>query len=145
MRKVLRDISQSVVEVAGTVWASLIAVVLVLSWLFTGLASGFSERWFSTVNTIASLTTFLMVFFIQQAQNRESKAVQIKLNELIRVVEGARTDIVAIESGSDERLADLQNEFTALSEAELAENGNTENKGAESEDAENKGKTQSDQ
>lgn|GEM_PF-3530512 len=118
MRKMLRSISQRVVEAAGNVWVSFVAVLLVLTWLFTGLASGFSQSWFSIVNTIATLTTFLMVFFIQQAQNRESKAVQIKLNELIRAIEGARTNIVAIESDSDERLTDLQNEFTALSEAE---------------------------
>ena len=118
LRNLLRDVSQKIVEAAGNVWASFIAVMLVLTWLISGWVSGFSEDWCSMVNTVTALTTFLMVFFIQQAQNRESKAVQIKLNELIRAIEGARTDIVAIESSSDERLTDLQNEFTALSEAE---------------------------
>lgn len=111
MREFLRVLSQSVVEAVGTVWAALIAVCIVGGWLWYGWMHGYSQFWFLLLNSSCTVVTFLMVFFIQHAQNRESKAVQLKLNELIRAVEGARSGMMGIESAPDAHLKELQEEF----------------------------------
>jgi low affinity Fe/Cu permease len=88
---------------SGRPWAFALAAGFVAGWLITGPAFHFSDTWQLVMNTISSIVTFLMVFLIQNAQNRESSALQLKLDELIRVTQ-ARNKMIGIEQLSDEEL-----------------------------------------
>src|ERR671915_1066093 len=88
-----------------------LAVVLIAAWMITGPIFHFSDTWQLVINTATTIVTFLMVFVIQNTQNRESAAIQLKLDELIRGVKGARTEMVALETCTDEELAAFQKEF----------------------------------
>jgi low affinity Fe/Cu permease len=80
----------------------------------TGPLFGYSDTWQLVVNTATTIVTFLMVFLIQNTQNRDTRALHLKLDELIRGVQGARTAMVALENSTDEELADLPEEFERL-------------------------------
>lgn len=90
------------------------AFVLVLGWLASGPFFGFSDHWQLIINTGTTVITFLMVFLIQSAQNRDGRAIHLKLDELIRGVRGARTRLVNLEDCTDEELEHLQAEFQRL-------------------------------
>jgi low affinity Fe/Cu permease len=94
---------------SGRPWAFGIAGGFVAGWLVTGPLFHFSDTWQLVMNTISSIVTFLMVFLIQNAQNRESTALQLKLDELIRVTE-ARNKLVGIEHLSEAELKTLREE-----------------------------------
>ena len=100
--------------VMGSPWAFLAAIALVLLWAATGPAFGYSDTWQLVINTGTTILTFLMVFLIQNTQNRDAKAIHLKLDELIRAVEGARTKLVHLEDLSDDELGDLQDQFKRL-------------------------------
>ncbi len=92
-----------------------LAVGIILLWAATGPVFGFSDTWQLVINTGTTIVTFLMVFLIQNTQNRDARAIHLKLDELLRGVEGARTGLVDLEDFSDEELAGLQEEFQRLS------------------------------
>ena len=98
----------------GSPWAFVLAAALVVIWALTGPVSDYSESWELAINTITTVTTFLTVFLIQNAQNRDSKATQLKLDELLRGVSGARTGLVRLEHLTDEEIAHLEREFEQL-------------------------------
>jgi low affinity Fe/Cu permease len=98
----------------GSSWAFALAVLIVLAWAATGPAFHYSDTWQLIINTGTTVVTFLMVFLIQNTQNREARITQLKLDELIRAVAGARTSLVDMEHMSDEELTRLQAEFEAL-------------------------------
>jgi low affinity Fe/Cu permease len=100
----------------GAPWAFVVAVTVVVLWGFAGPASGYSDRWQLVINTGTTVVTFLMVFLIQNTQNREARVTQLKLDELIRAVKQARNQLVAMEEMSDEELERLQREFHHLHE-----------------------------
>jgi len=89
-------------------------VLLILIWLIAGPFFNYSDSWQLVVNTGTTVLTFLAVFLIQNTQNRDAKAIHLKLDELIKGVEGARTHLVDLENLSDDELDDLQKEFTRL-------------------------------
>lgn len=95
---------------SGRPWAFGIAGIFVIGWLLTGPIFHFSDTWQLVMNTISSVVTFLMVFLIQNAQNRESTALQLKLDELIRVTE-ARNKLVGIERLSEPELESMRDEI----------------------------------
>jgi low affinity Fe/Cu permease len=99
---------------AGSPAAIVGAFAVVLLWLLGGPLAGFSEAWQLLINTATTIVTFLMVFLIQNAQNRDTKALHLKLDELIRGVQGARTRLVSLEQCSDEELNQLEAEFQRL-------------------------------
>ena len=101
---------------SGRPWAFGLAAGFVLGWLITGPAFHFSDTWQLVMNTISSIITFLMVFLIQNAQNRESTALQVKLDELIRVTE-ARNKLVGIEHLSEPELESMRDEIEKQSDA----------------------------
>ena len=105
-------------ELMGTPWSFFIAVGVILAWALTGPVFGFSDSWQLVINTGTTIVTFLMVFLIQNTQNRDAKAMHLKLDELIRGVKGARTGLVDLESLSDEELRQLQREFEELRKRE---------------------------
>lgn len=98
----------------GSLPALIGSVVLVLGWALTGPLFGFSDTWQLFINTTTTVITFWMVFVIQNSANRQGKATQLKLDELIRVMAGARNEFVSLDHESDEVLADHEHEFEAL-------------------------------
>jgi low affinity Fe/Cu permease len=89
-------------------------VLLILLWLLAGPFFNYSDTWQLVVNTATTVITYLAVFLIQNTQNRDAKAIHLKLDELIKGVSGARTHLVDLENLTDEELASLQEEFTRL-------------------------------
>jgi len=121
MNEIFRKFAHVTSNVVGSAWWFLAAVGAVIVWGATGPMFHFSDTWQLIINTVSSVVTFLMVFLIQNTQNRDSKAIQLKLNELLRGVEGARTGLVNLEALSDKDLAQLQKEFERLGERKGAE------------------------
>jgi low affinity Fe/Cu permease len=101
-------------RVLGTAWAFAVAVIIIVIWGITGPAFHFSDTWQLIINTGTTIVTFLMVFLIQNTQNRDAKAVHLKLDELIRALKGARNRLVDLEKLSDEELQKLEAEFHRL-------------------------------
>ena len=99
-----RVIAERAAQAVGSSWAFLLAIVVVLAWAVTGPLFGYSDTWQLVINTGTTIVTFLMVFLIQNTQNRDSRALQLKLDELLRGVEGARTSFIDLDHMSDEEL-----------------------------------------
>lgn len=98
----------------GSLWAFLIAVATIIIWAILGPVFHYSDTWQLVINTATTIVTFLMVFLIQNTQNRDTKALHLKLDELLRGVSGARTSFVSLENLSDEELERLQKEFERI-------------------------------
>jgi low affinity Fe/Cu permease len=101
-------------EVLGSPWAFISAIFIIVVWGLTGPAFHFSDTWQLIINTGTTIVTFLMVFLIQNTQNRDAKAVHLKLDELIRAVQGARNRLVDLEKLSDDELKKLEEQFTRV-------------------------------
>lgn len=117
MKEAFRRFAEGTANAVGSHWAFLAAVATVGIWGLTGPMFGFSDTWQLFINTGTTIITFLMVFLIQNAQNRSSRIVGLKLDELLRAVEGARTGLVALDHMSDEELEQVQKEFARLPES----------------------------
>jgi low affinity Fe/Cu permease len=100
--------------ILGSAWAFTGAVLVILVWLLTGPTFHFSDTWQLIINTATTIITFLMVFLIQNTQNRDAKAVHLKLDELIRALKGARNKLVDLEDLSDEELKKLEEQFQRM-------------------------------
>jgi len=98
----------------GSPWAFVCAVVIVLTWVITGPHYAYSDTWQLMINTGTTIVTFLMVFLIQNTQNRDAKAVHLKLDELLHGVRGARNSLIDLEDLSDQELTTLQQQFERL-------------------------------
>jgi low affinity Fe/Cu permease len=98
----------------GSAWAFTGAVFVILIWLLTGPTFHFSDTWQLIINTATTIITFLMVFLIQNTQNRDAKAMHLKLDELIRALKGARNQLVDLEDLSDEDLKNLEKQFQRM-------------------------------
>jgi low affinity Fe/Cu permease len=98
----------------GSAWAFTGAVLVILVWLLTGPTFHFSDTWQLIINTATTIITFLMVFLIQNTQNRDAKAVHLKLDELIRAIKDARNELVDLEDLSDEELKKLEEQFRCM-------------------------------
>ena len=94
--------------ILGSAWAFAGAVLVILVWLLTGPTVHFSDTWQLIINTATTIITFLMVFLIQNTQNRDAKAVHLKLDELIRAIKDARNELVDLEDLSDEELKKIE-------------------------------------
>jgi low affinity Fe/Cu permease len=114
MQQVFRRFAHATAAAVGTPWAFFVALGVVVAWWLTGSASGYSDRWQLIINTGTTIVTFLMVFLIQNTQNREARVTQLKLDELIRSVKQARNRLVAMEEMSDEELERIEREFHQL-------------------------------
>ena len=100
----------------GSAWAFVGAVLVILVWILTGPMFHFSDTWQLVINTATTIITFLMVFLIQNTQNRDAKAVHLKLDELIRALTNARNELVDLENLSDEELTKLEKQFKRMRE-----------------------------
>jgi low affinity Fe/Cu permease len=100
----------------GSSWAFLAAAGFLVAWAVTGPLFGFSDAWQLVANTITNVVTFLMVFIIQNSQSRDTKATQLKLDELLRAITNARSSLINLESLSDDEMERLQKQFEAVRE-----------------------------
>lgn len=114
MNKWFRKFSVGASNALGSSWMFIANVLLILIWLLLGPFFKFSDTWQLFVNTITTVFTYLAVFLIQNTQNRDAKAIHLKLDELIKGVTGARTGLVDLQNLSDAELDALQNEFARL-------------------------------
>jgi low affinity Fe/Cu permease len=100
--------------VLGSAWAFVCAILIIVVWAMTGPTFHYSDTWQLIINTGTTIVTFLMVFLIQNTQNRDAKAVHLKLDELIRALGPARNNLVDLEKLSDDELKKLETEFERL-------------------------------
>jgi len=115
-REVFRAFATGASGGVGSPWAFLVAVVACLVWAASGPYYRYSDTWQLVINTGTTVLTFLIVFLIQYSQNRDSTAIQLKLDELLRGVTGARTGLVDLEHRSDGELRQLKEEFGHIRE-----------------------------
>lgn len=116
MREIFRRFAEGVSHAAGTPIAFVLAFMVIIIWFVTGPIFGYSDTWQLAINTGTTIVTFLMVFLLQNTQNRESRATQIKLDELLRALRSARTSLVDLEELPDEDLDRLEGEFRKMSQ-----------------------------
>jgi len=119
MKAFFRKFATRASEVTGSPWAFLAAVFFILIWAALGPYYHFSDTWQMVVNTATTIVTFLMIFLLQNTQNRDAMATQLKLDELIRAVEAARTELVNLEALPDEKLHQLKEQFERLQRARI--------------------------
>ena len=100
--------------ILGSAWVFTAAILIILAWALTGPTFHFSDTWQLIINTGTTIVTFLMVFLIQNTQNRDAKAFQLKLDEIIRALKGARNELVDLENLSDEDLKELEKQFRRI-------------------------------
>ncbi len=106
---------------AGRVSTFIIAIVVILIWAVTGPLFHFSDTWQLIINTGTTIITFLMVFLIQNTQNRDTQAIQIKLDELIRVTTEARNNLINLEDASEDTIEEAKQEFSRLKDEAIDE------------------------
>lgn len=111
MNELFRKYAARVAEAVGTSAAFLTALAVIVGWAATGPLFHFSDTWQLVINTSTTIVTFLMVFLIQNTQNRDAKAIHLKLDELIRALEGARNNMIDLENLSDSELEELHRQF----------------------------------
>ena len=113
--------AQAVSIWAGSQTAFVLAFGSVVVWAITGPVFKYSETWQMVINTGTTIVTFLMVFLIQHSQNRDSRVIQLKLDELIRALEGAENRLINMEDMAEEELIATQAEFSKLAETASGE------------------------
>jgi low affinity Fe/Cu permease len=116
MKEFFRKFSQKTSEIVGSPGAFFASVLMLIIWAVLGPVFHYSDTWQLVINTITTVITFLIVFLIQNTQNREAKALHLKLDELIRSIKSARNSMVNLEELSDDELEILQKQFKHLSE-----------------------------
>lgn len=109
-----RRFACAVAAAVGSHWSFVVALVVVIGWALTGPMFHYSDTWQLVINTGTTIVTFLMVFLIQATQNRDSKAVQLKLDELIRAQRSARNVFADLENATEDELREFAEEFRAL-------------------------------
>lgn len=109
-----RLFAKKVSNMVGSPWAFVLAIVVLITWGISGFIFDFSDTWQLVINTATTIVTFLIVFLIQNTQNRDAKAIHLKLDELIRSIGAARNSLIDLEEMSDEELARLQREFIRI-------------------------------
>ncbi|WP_394845259.1 low affinity iron permease family protein [Pendulispora brunnea] len=116
MKDLFHKFAHTISEAVGRPATFCVALAIVIAWAVSGPLFHFSDTWQLVINTGTTIVTFLMVFLIQNTQNRDAHAIHLKLDELIRANRHARTSLVALESMSDDELQRLQEEFDGLRE-----------------------------
>ena len=108
--------------VLGSVWALVLSVIVVVVWAVTGPLFRFSDTWQLAINTGTTVVTFWMVFVIQNSQNRASKAVQLKLDEVIRALDGAENKFIRLEAAGEGAIAEREAEMDVIA-VDIASSG----------------------
>jgi low affinity Fe/Cu permease len=112
------DIAREASCILGTPLAFAAACAVVLVWAVTGPVFGYSDTWQLVINTGTTIVTFLMVFLVQHTQNRDARALHLKLDELIRTLDAARNRLINLENCSDDEIAQIERQFEALKRRE---------------------------
>ena len=112
----MEQFSRQVTVWSGSSWAFGLAVLVIIVWIVSGPVFNYSDTWQLVINTGTTIVTFLMVFLIQRSQNKESLAVQVKLNELLAAQQGASNRLINVEDLSEEQINELHERFNKLSE-----------------------------
>jgi low affinity Fe/Cu permease len=121
MKDLFRKTAHWTSDKVGSPLAFAFAVLAILAWGITGPLFGYSDTWQLIINTATTILTFLMVFLIQNTQNRDARAIHLKLDELIRAIDPARDDLIDVEDVTEEELAYLQEEFKAFRKSKIQE------------------------
>lgn len=116
MNEFFRKFASKTSRMVGNTWTFVLALTIIATWILTGPIFNFSNTWQLAINTFTTITTFLIVFLIQNTQNRDSRATHLKLDELIKAQKGARNLLVDIEDVADEELEKLHNYYEKLHE-----------------------------
>lgn len=119
--KLFRRIASRTSHGVGSPWAFVGALMVVVVWASTGPLFHYSDTWQLVINTSTTIVTFLMVFLIQNTQNRDSHAIHLKLDELIRANASARNRLMCLEELDDREIQELQDEFDALAIEKIAQ------------------------
>ncbi|GIW58846.1 MAG: hypothetical protein KatS3mg086_131 [Candidatus Dojkabacteria bacterium] len=114
MEKIFRKFAHKTSELVGSPYAFLVSISLILAWLITGPLFGFSDTWQLLINTVTTIITFLMVFLIQNTQNRDTKMINIKIDELIKSIKDANTKLLDLDDLSDTQLTKLEESFKKI-------------------------------
>jgi low affinity Fe/Cu permease len=114
MNELFHKFSHTISIAVGTPWMFMLAVAILVIWAVSGPLFHFSDTWQLVINTGTTIITFLMVFLIQNTQNRDARAIHLKLDELLRAMQDARNSFVNLENMPDEELEQLQAEFQQL-------------------------------
>src|SRR3954451_4284062 len=112
--RLLRRIAIATPQMIGAPWSFLAAIVVVIAWLVWGVVGGFSTSWLLWPSAIASVFTFLIVFSLQYTQNRDTRSIQLKLDEILRANDSARSDMVKLELLDDQELGEVEDEILRL-------------------------------
>src|SRR5215470_265672 len=118
VNEVFRTFSHCSAAAVGSAWAFILAVAIVVTWAATGSTFHFSDTWQLVINTGTTIVTFLVVFLIQNTQNRDAKAFQLKLDELIRALGSAHNEMIDIENLSNAELDALEKRYAAICESQ---------------------------
>ena len=116
MNEFFHKISTKVANAAGKASTFVLALSMIILWLVSGPLFNYSDTWQLAINTTTTIITFLMVFLIQNTQNRDSKAMHLKLDELIKVTKAASNKLIEIEEDSDEEIDALEEKFKKIKE-----------------------------
>jgi low affinity Fe/Cu permease len=116
MNEFFRKFSKTVAKFTGNPYVFMLAFGMIAVWLLTGPAAGFSDEWQLIMNTITSIITFLMVFIIQNSQNRDTKAIQLKLDAILLGLKEADKDLIDLEDLSDQELEKLDKFYSLIAE-----------------------------
>jgi low affinity Fe/Cu permease len=119
-REKFRQFSGKVAGAVGSPWAFAVAVVAIVIWALLGPVYHYSDTWQLVINTGTTIVTFLMVFLIQNTQNRDARAIHLKLDELIRGLKGPRNKLVDLENCTEEEMNQLEQEFHEIRERQAA-------------------------
>ena len=112
--RALENLSTSVTRWTGTSTAFALACGTIVAWLISGPLFGFSDTWQLVINTGTTIITFLMVFLIQRTQNKDARAIQLKLNELVAAMEGASNRLIDVEALSEDELDTIHKYYARL-------------------------------
>jgi len=116
MRELFRKFAQITSQVVGSSWAFILAVAVIAAWAVTGPMFHYSDTWQLVINTGTTIITFLMVLLIQSTQNRDSEAIQVKLDELIRLSKGGHNALLDLEELEDKELDAIRAEYCRIAE-----------------------------
>ncbi|MCE9541600.1 low affinity iron permease family protein [Candidatus Kaiserbacteria bacterium] len=111
MHEFFRKIARRTSDKVGSPWAFALAVAVIIIWAVSGPFFDFSDTWQLVINTGTTILTFLMVFLIQNTQNRDAHAIHLKLDELIKAIDTARNELIDIEEDQDDELTKLDREY----------------------------------
>lgn len=111
MKDFFSKIAGKISEIIGSPWAFITAACIIIIWLISGPFLGFSDTWQLIINTSTTIITFLTVFLIQHTQNKNDRATQLKLDEIIHSISRARNDFIDLEDISEEELLKLRKEY----------------------------------